>query len=468
MMKYLIQVLAFLCALLTFTCCLAESENTVLFDYLIEEYNSFISKQTTQHIPIYDNGSDDVYELVLCSTERDSGKMLRSSITILGEQSQDYSWDAFEAGERTLAYVQKLYYVSMVFQQSGYPQPVDEQVMTQLFAECGERMTIEGIDSAYASGEVSATDGVQMLWDVYPFTVKGSDGNIFQTAAYICFELIRKEEDFDGIYRFIIADQMTVCNLFEHMLNLIPDINQQDRELMLLFMEYNRKLENEVGETSSRAIGLIREEYEKLIASASMMEVKSKDDTSDEQERLYLVPAKESDAAFNSFARKRTVKGEAFDNWDMDALVDDLLSTANMAVSINLALREAEVDVMSVTDIVADIINVFGLNLIRFEDWYFYGNDADAGFRWEVIPFCLKIPSITAPGFCLSRPNLYVRMLTLQEDGQTLCEEWIIEDDLFISDLFSGCLEDIEAKICTVMESWITPEEDTSSETIQL
>lgn len=467
MMKHLIHALACLCALLAFTCCLAESENTVLFDYLIEEYNSFISKQTTQQIPIYDNGSDDVYELVLCSTEQDSGKMLRSSITILGEQSQDYSWNAFEAGERALAYVNELYYVSMAIQQSGYPQPVDEQVMTQLFAECGDRMTIEGIDSAYASGEISATDGVQMLWDVYPFTVKGSDGNVFQTAAYIYFELIRKEEGFDGIYRFIIADQMTVCNLFAHMLNLIPDINQQDRELMLLFMEYNSRLENEMSETINRAIGLIREEYEKLIASASMMEVKSKDDTSDEQERLYLVPAKESDAAFNSFARKRIVKGEAFDNWDMDALVDDLLSTANMAVRTNLALREAEVDVMSVTDFVADIVNAFGLNLIRFGDWYFYGVDADAGFRWEVIPFCLQVPSVVAPGFGLFRPNLYVRMLTLQEDGRTLCEEWIIEDDRFISDLFPGCLEDIETKISAVMENWNTPEEDTSSETMQ-
>lgn len=467
-MKHLIQTLTFLFVLLTFACSLAESDDVMLFDFLIEEYNRFISDGQTQQIPIYDNGTDNVYSIVFCNPEQVTGKLFNNSITIHSDQSRDYAWDAYEAGERAVSYLYELYHYSMAFEQSGHPVPVDTQAMDQLFAEHQNSMTINGMDSAYACGEVTANDGVPMLWDAYPFTVQGGNGDVYQTAAYICFELVRKEKDFDGIYRFVVADQKAVCRLFEHMLNLLPDINQQDRELMLLFVEYNRKLEVEAEDTGKRAFGRILEAYKEMKVSAYAVDLSYRDAGPNEPNRFYLELAKESNAAFNSFARERTVGGAAFDNWSMDALVHDLLNTTDKAVRVTLGLREGGVVFRAATDSVVDIICNSGLDLIRYGDWYFCGQDADASFRWEIIPFSLQVPCDEEPGFTLTRPNLYVRMLTLQENGKALCEEWVIEDEQFIRELLPGCMEDLDAQVSAVTRSWNDPKEDASAETTQL
>lgn len=455
-MKYLMNALITLCMLLAVSGCMAEAQYSVLLDELMTEYNSFDSAETTERFPICEAGTDEVYEWILCTTNTQSDTMLRDSAVVMSLPQTDFGWNAFDCGERAMNLIYELYYISMAIQDGGKPMPVDVEVMSDLFDARGNSMTIYGLDSAYACGEGEWKDGRTLFWDVLPFVVQSPENEVFQVKVYLYFEMVVRGDESDDVYRHIMADQNEVCDMFGPMLSLIPDINQDDRKQMLAFIELNRQTRNE--NAKKDIIGKLREEYERYIAAdtTEMLSIKLEGGYSTEYD--YLQPLKPSDAAFGCFARSFPTAKVVYESWDMDWCVDCLLGTTSRAVDFNNILRGSSYEEMTMDNVYADIINAEGLNLVRYESWYIWGEDEEAGFRWEVLPFSLQMSIPEEPGVGLSRPNLYVRMLTLREGEMPLSEEWIIEDAEFIESVLPGYLSEIEADVKSKLGDWYVPD----------
>lgn len=455
-MKTLKAWLLFLALLMLANVGTADAWNNPILERAMGRYNTVILPEQTEQIDISDSETNEVIMALYCTRDAGDGKVLRTSICTYPDIKRDYAWNAYDAGERALSHVMMLKAVGYSIADTDKPVPVGLQDMEALIDSCDGGFTIRGFDSAYAFGTETMEDGTTLRWEVFPFCIVAADNTDFENAVYTYFSFVIDEGDHDLVYCLIDADQMQVCNLLGDMVDLNPALSQEDRQMMLLYIQYNELLEQEAAERSAAArddalLGEILPRYQAYLDAEAedAMRLSGGDVT----QTLYGFHAVESTAAFFEFACVMPASGAAAMTGDLGNCQNALIDVMEMARSLHAGMVYYDLPKRAIAEAYSDLAVAFGMNLICYETWYRYGQAEDTGVRWEIVPFSYYMPmGLIESVPILSRPNLYVHMLTPQADGTMFSEEWIIEDEQTISALLPGSLEDIQVNIDAAQE----------------
>ena len=153
-------------------------------------------------------------------------------------------WTAFEAGERAGGRLYEMYHAGNVMEIDGRL-PVNRQLYNDLTGRCGGGLSIIGLDSAYMYGETPYSEDITITWEAWPFFIVDYDNTVFENTFYVYFRMIIDVDEYtEEALDYIIADREAVSELYGHMLNLNQEIESNDREAMIWYIDAIRAMNN--------------------------------------------------------------------------------------------------------------------------------------------------------------------------------------------------------------------------------
>lgn len=300
-------------------------------------------------------------------------------------------WNAFDAGERAGQALNALNAAGNFLADNGRA-PVDSAIYDALTARCGRSLNIIGLDSAYIGGTSTLNTGNPAQWEAWPFFVVDHDNTLFENKCYVYFRLaVPSEDGFTEMMEYFISDRASVAEIFGHMLNLNPEISDEDRQMMANFSEFFGNGSAGVSETeeSARGAAPMVEDMFSLI-NGQRNEIMST------SELVNFV------TGTNFYFRRSTCEASTINN-NVVTLVWNRVNYSFTAESIESMFFQSLNEMRNISEIACDGYRSAPINMDTFSRHvgseqgcfvnmftgaYLYGKEDD-GTEWDICPFIL-------------------------------------------------------------------------------